>query len=92
MKTLFDPGRVVATPAALRLCVKANVSPLTYIVRHTTGDWGELLDAGDIEANRQALIHGTRLLSAYELPTGEKLWVITEHDRSSTCVLLPEEY
>jgi hypothetical protein len=36
--------------------------------------------------------HGLRILSSYSLPTGAKVWVITEADRSSTCLLLPSEY
>ena len=31
-------------------------------------------------------------MSAYHTSAGDRLWVITEADRSSTCVLLPEEY
>lgn len=37
-------------------------------------------------------MHGFRLLSAYTLPTSHRIWIITEADRSSTCILLPEEY
>lgn len=33
-----------------------------------------------------------RLLSAYNLPTGTKVWIITEGDRSATTLLLPSEY
>ena len=51
------------------------------------------VDKEDWAANERALLEGTRLLSAYALPqTGEKLWVITEWDRSATTVLLPSEY
>ena len=50
------------------------------------------LDADDARANDRALIDGERLLSAYTLVGGTKVWVITEADRSSTCILLPEEY
>jgi hypothetical protein len=50
------------------------------------------VDAYDIKENELALQHGFRLLSAYHTSVGEKLWVITEADRSSTCILLPEEY
>ena len=42
--------------------------------------------------NDQALIDGSRLLSAYKTLKGTKLWVITEADRSSTCILTPSEY
>jgi hypothetical protein len=29
---------------------------------------------------------------AYTLSSGEKIWIITEADRSSTCILSPSEY
>jgi len=35
---------------------------------------------------------GWRILSAYCLSNRTKIWVITEADRSSTTILLPEEY
>jgi hypothetical protein len=51
------------------------------------------VDTEDWRANERALLEGTRLLSAYELPrTGETVWVITEWDRSATTILLPTEY
>jgi hypothetical protein len=46
----------------------------------------------DMKANAEALKEGTRLLSAYHLRDGVKIWVITEWDRSVTTALLPEEY
>jgi hypothetical protein len=61
------------------------------LARHVTGDWGELEDE-DRAANEAAVAEGTRLLSAYTVASGEKLWVITEWDRSVTTFLLPEEY
>jgi hypothetical protein len=42
--------------------------------------------------NGLAVTHGERILSAYALSDGTRIWVITEADRSSTCILLPEEY
>ena len=88
---LFPLGKVYATPGALQALQAASTSPLPYLLRHVTGDWGEL-DQEDIEANNDALVRGERLLSAYTLPTGVKVWLITESDRSSTACLLPEEY
>ena len=40
---------------------------------------------------------GSRILSAFRLKTGVKVWVLTEAvgddgKRASTCLLLPEEY
>jgi hypothetical protein len=91
VKALFTLGRVVATPAALAAIEKAGQQPGEFINRHVRGDWGDL-NAHDRAENEFSLQHGLRLLSAYHTSAGEKLWVITEADRSSTCVLLPEEY
>ncbi|NMG32533.1 hypothetical protein [Aromatoleum evansii] len=88
---LFPLGRVVATPGALRLLEAYAVSPKTYLARHAAGDWGEVC-AADQHANLAALREEGRLLSAYRLPGGERVWVITECDRSVTTLLRPEEY
>jgi hypothetical protein len=61
------------------------------IQRHQAGDWGDVSDE-DRSANDQALIQGTRILSAYRATNGTKFWIITEADRSVTTVLLPEDY
>ena len=82
---------MVATPGALAALAEAEQSPAFFIDRHVTGDWGEL-DGEDRRANDDALLHGDRLLSAYRTLKGEKIWIITEADRSSTCILLPDEY
>jgi len=87
MMVRFSVGRVLATPGALGLGVRLDA----YLRRHVAGDWGEL-DAEDLAANEQALKAGSRLLSAYVVPGGAKLWIITEADRSATTFLLPEEY
>ena len=50
------------------------------------------MDAEDAQENELSLKHGWRLVSAYTLKSGIKVWVITESDRSSTCILVPEEY
>jgi hypothetical protein len=88
----FPLGQLVATPGALAALEAAQTSVAELIGRHLTGDWG-VVDREDWQANDRALLEGTRLLSAYELPhTGEKVWVITEWDRSGTTILLPSEY
>lgn len=88
---LFPLGAVVATPGALDALAPYPGLMQRLIVRHATGDWGEV-DAHDHRANDEALAHGERLLSSYRTPTGDTLWVISEADRSSTCVLRPDEY
>ena len=64
---------------------------MTFLSRHVTGDWGTVGDE-DKKLNDAAVKDGTRILSAYQTSAGEKLWVITEADRSSTTILLPDEY
>ena len=91
MKLLFTLGQVVATPGALAALEKAGQQPGEFLARHVNGDWGEV-PPEDIKENELSLQHGFRLLSAYSTSAGDKFWVITEADRSSTCILLPEEY
>ncbi|WDI43718.1 hypothetical protein [Bremerella sp. P1] len=87
----FDLGQIVATPGALEALESAGQNPTEFLTRHVAGDWGEL-DQEDQQANDDALQSGARLLSAYRLTDDTKLWIITEADRSSTCILLPSEY
>jgi len=88
---LFDPGQIVATPGALSAAEASGDSLLDYIQRHLSGDWGDI-DEEDRYSNTYALERNLRLLSAYRLKDGTRIYIITEADRSSTCVLLPEEY
>ncbi len=89
--TLFNLGQLVATPGALAAIEESGDSLVTYLNRHVTGDWGEL-DAHDQKENDLGISHNLRILSAYTLSSGVKIWIITEADRSSTTALLPEEY
>jgi hypothetical protein len=85
----FTLGTVVATPGALEAISRHEL--VTAIQRHAQGDWGEV-DPHDHRQNEQALESGLRLFSVYRTLGGEKFWVITEADRSSTTILLPSEY
>jgi hypothetical protein len=87
----FPLGRLVATPGALAAFVAVGTTPLPYLSRHAAGEWGAV-DQDDQRANDHALRDGERLFSAYTLPNGTRVWIITEWDRSLTTVLLPEEY
>lgn len=90
-KPLFELGQIVGTPGALQELQEAEQNPIELIFRHVTGDWGDLCEE-DIEENEFSLERGLRILSAYELATGKKIWVITEHDRSVTTILRPIDY
>ena len=87
----FSLGQIVATPGALAAFEEAGQLPMAFLRRHVLGDWGMVCSA-DAAANDDAVRQGERILSAYMLGTGTKIWIITEADRSATTLLLPEEY
>lgn len=91
VRVLFQLGQGTATPAALRAICEADQIPSDFMVRHATGDWGDCCPE-DAAANDRALKVGGRIFSVYHTAKGIKLWIITEADRSSTCILLPDEY
>lgn len=82
----FSLGQVYATAGFMAL----GLDPRPCLLRHSRGDWGDV-DPEDWAANESALQAGSRLLSTYRLG-GRKIYIITEADRSTTTVLLPEEY
>ena len=84
----FYLGHIVVTPGALDTFGYEGCFRL--LLRHAGGDWGDV-DGRDRRENERALRDGARLFSAYDTPAG-RCWIITEADRSSTCVLLPSEY
>jgi hypothetical protein len=91
MPARFELGQIVATPGALAALKESGEEPAAFLSRHVSGDWGNLSDE-DRRENEFSLEHGFRLLSAYRLRNGTKMWIITEADRSSTTLLLPDEY
>jgi phosphoserine phosphatase len=93
---LFSLGQVVGTPGALEALAETGQSPVELLTRHQLGDWGQL-DEEDWAQNDESVKDGSRLLSAYHLQNGTKVWVITEAadewgQRSATTILLPSEY
>jgi len=88
---LFSPGSIVSTPGAIEAFREAGELPWTYLIRHLTGDFGDL-DPEDVQENVKALELGLRILSAYHLRNGTRVWLITEADRRVTTFLLPTEY
>jgi hypothetical protein len=95
-KPLFKLGQVVATQEAIRAMQRAGASPWPMLSRHVAGDWGDLSHE-DKHLNDEAVTDGSRILSAYHLADGTKLWVITEAEddhgqRAATTILTPDEY
>jgi hypothetical protein len=88
-RALFQLGQIVITPTALSKLPAGDVQKA--LGRHAHGDWGAV-DDDDRRENDLSLREGFRLFSVYHAEDGTKFWIITEADRSSTCVLLPEDY
>jgi len=91
MFPLFPLGQIVAAPGALAALERTKQPPICFLARHAIGDWGEL-DPSDVAENEYSVTHGFRLPSSYQTDAGERLWIITEADRSATTLLLPEGY
>lgn len=94
----FALGQVVSTPGARAALVEVGEGWFSLVARHQAADFGEL-DAEDValqnaalEAEKSDPEMAERMMSAYTLKSGVKVWVITEADRSVTTILLPSEY
>ena len=85
----FPLGQLVSTPAAMEAVNSGDMR--NCLARHAAADWGDLCGE-DRNENEMALRSGTRIFSVYHDRKGVKFWIITEGDRSSTCILLPSDY
>ncbi|APC69676.1 hypothetical protein [Ralstonia pseudosolanacearum] len=90
-KPRFELGVTLVTPAAVAALEAANVPEVLLLARHLHGDWGALSEEDRLQ-NELAVLLDLRILSSYPLPTGGKVWIITEADRSATTILLPDDY
>lgn len=90
-KHRFNLGRIVITANALNELDPDDVQRCLY--RHAQGDWGDLPEE-DHASNERAIsgVVEDRLMSVYDDKNGKRFWIITEHDRSVTTILLPEDY
>jgi hypothetical protein len=74
VRPLFELGVVVATPGALDALAPEEI--LVLLRRHRSGDWGDV-PPGDARENDYGVRHGLRILSAYTLPSGRRVWILT---------------
>jgi hypothetical protein len=91
VEPLFPLGQVVATPGVVNALMEHGIPAGRLIYRHVTGDWGDLCEH-DKHQNLFALRSGLRILSSYQISPTTKIWIITDADRASTTLLLPDEY
>ena len=92
----FTFKQLLATPGANEAFNRNQQSLHEFLERHLSGDWGDLC-AEDKQLNEQALVDGSRLMSAYRLKDATRVWCITEAigddgQREATTFLLPDEY
>lgn len=85
----FSLGRIVMAESATQTLLLHDIS--TALLRHARGDWGDVCTE-DRNANESALWDGLRLFSVYHDRRGVRFWIITEADRNTTTVLLPDDY
>ena len=98
---LFHPGKIAVTAALHFEIEKQGMKPaalVPYLDRHVCGDWGEV-DGHDKRVNQQALKSGARILSAYDMPSVGRIWIITDAawtedigTRQVTTVMFPSDY
>ena len=84
----FPYGRLVATRRVVDELDGLTISRL--LTRHLHCDWGDICDE-DWKINDHAVKNGERLLSSYQVGA-EKVFIITEWDRSATTILFADEY
>lgn len=90
-RQLFPLGETVMTIGAKEVLAESNQLPNEFLIKHQKGNWGDICK-DDWRENDLSVKKGFRILSAYRTIKDEKIWVITEADRSATIILLPSEY
>ena len=89
----FSLGQLVVTKgiqSKINNDVDFLINVLEILERYRRCDWGDLCE-DDKAQNENALIDGERIFAVYNIGK-EKVYIITEHDRSVTTILFPEEY
>ncbi len=97
MKPKFDLGNVVITRRAAQAMASFDNSAKKFaelLVRHATGDWGEI-DESDKRMNDRAMTDGNMILSQYRINDETVFWIISDPaddgGQRVTTVLLPDE-
>lgn len=89
----FDLGTVVMTRGIAELVNEDSLYKLELgkcLNRHHNGDWGSV-SKEDALLNDTAVELGEQIFSSY-MTSKDRIWIITEHDRSVTTILFPSEY
>ncbi|HEY8219210.1 MAG TPA: hypothetical protein VIF86_03845 [Methylobacter sp.] len=89
---LFELGKITMTPAAISIIAKFKVPIGDLLDRHERGDYGDVSEI-DWRENTLALLPESveRIMSVYGVGA-EKLWVITDPDRTLTTLLTEDDF
>lgn len=91
---LFSTGREIASHGALEIGRRREPAFLAMLLnRHIRGDWGDVGEH-DGKLNDEALTTGDRILLSIYGKQGDpdRIYILTEADRSVTTILRPDEY
>ena len=89
----FSLGKLVMTRAVhekMNRDIDFAIGVLESFERYLSCDWCDLCSEDKAE-NEKALRNGERIFALYNIGN-EKIYIITEWDRSVTTILFPEEY
>ena len=92
----FQLGKIVATPGALKVLQDKHISPISFLKKHQSGDWGNLCEE-DKQLNNLAIQNEgnldkqQRVFSSYKVGT-QTIYIITEWNREITTLLLSSDY
>ena len=89
----FALGKLVMTKAVHeRMILNSDFAAgvLSSLQRYINGDWGDLCESDKAE-NEKAIRNGERIFALYNIGS-DKIYIITEWDRSVTTILFPYEY
>jgi hypothetical protein len=87
----LELGKVTITDAATAALERTGTEGVLLLARHLHGNWGDLCEQDALQ-NELALLLGLRVLSCYAIADGIRIWIVTEADRKTTTIMLPDGY
>ena len=83
----FEAGEIVITPAASAALDAHGQALAELLTRHQAGDWGDISEPMRA-LNERGLVEQFNLQSVYQIPSGERVVVVTNRERTLTMVHL----